>query len=303
MPRPSINFEPYRDEITERWNRGDSQEDIRTWLQNEGLKHRYTASFVRLIIANRIFSERAFKYKVKEWDLTCYIRSDNTEVMRIRLMYLYWELALDDDEILFALRADGFTIQRWKLQEIRLSMGMTCRIDRADFDESNNRLRIAIEEAFASEQISQYGREYLYRYLRSKHIPAARNRMFAIWKQVNPVGLEERQRRAYQRRVAYINPGPNFILHADGHLKLLMVGIELYAGSDGYSRFVPWCYVGVAAHHQISILKQYLEMVDTTDTLPARLRTDRGTETPLVANAHLQLHQALNPNATIDDVF
>ena len=77
-------------------------------------------------------------------------------------MYLYWELALDDDEILFALRADGFTIQRWKLQEIRLSMGMTRRIDRADFDESNNRLRIAIEEAFASEQISQYSREYLY---------------------------------------------------------------------------------------------------------------------------------------------
>ena len=113
-------------------------------------------------MANRTSRDRAFKYKVKEWGLTRYIQSDNTEVMRIHLMYLYWELALDDDEILFALRADGFTIQRWKLQEIRLSMGMTRRIDRADFDESNNRLRIAIEEAFASEQISQYGREYLY---------------------------------------------------------------------------------------------------------------------------------------------
>ena len=105
--------------------------------------------------------------------------------MQIHLMYLYWELALDDDEILFALRADGFTIQRWKLQEIRLSIGMTLRINRADFDESNNCLRIVIEEAFTSEWISQYGREYLYRYLCSKHIPAARNQMFAIWKQVN----------------------------------------------------------------------------------------------------------------------
>ena len=82
-----------------------------------------------------------------------------------------------------------------------------------------------------------------------------------------------------------------------------MVGIELYAGSDGYSRFVPWYYVGVAVHHQISVLKQYLEMVNTTDTLSAHLWTDRGTETLLVANAHLQLHQALNPNATIDDIF
>jgi len=47
MPRPSINFEPYREEITERWNRGDSQEDIRTWLQNEGLKHGYNRLFVQ----------------------------------------------------------------------------------------------------------------------------------------------------------------------------------------------------------------------------------------------------------------
>ena len=39
-----------------------------------------------------------------------YIRSDNTEVMRMRLMYQNWELALDD-EILFALHADGFTLQ------------------------------------------------------------------------------------------------------------------------------------------------------------------------------------------------
>src|SRR4051794_1018123 len=105
--------------------------------------------------------------------------------------------------------------------------------------------------------------------------------MFAIWKQVNPVGLEERQRAAYQRQVAHVNPGPNFILHADGHMKLQMVGIELYAASDGYSRFISWCYVGVTTHHQISVLKQYLETVDTTDTLPARLRTNQGIETPL----------------------
>ena len=47
IPHPSINFEPYREEITERWNRGDSQEDIRTWLQNEGLKHGYNRLFVQ----------------------------------------------------------------------------------------------------------------------------------------------------------------------------------------------------------------------------------------------------------------
>ena len=127
----------------------DSKRRAKAWVQS------FVRSFNNVgLYYNRIFSDCAFKYKVKEWDLTCYIRSDNTEVMRIRLMYLYWELALDDDEILFALRADGFTIQRWKLQEIRLSMGMTRRIDRADFDESNNHLQIAIEEAFASEQIS-----------------------------------------------------------------------------------------------------------------------------------------------------
>ena len=66
-------------------------------------------------------------------------------------------MAFDDEMILFALRADGFTVQEWKLQEARLSMGMIRSVDRTNFDMSNNRL-----PAFASQKISQYGRQYLY---------------------------------------------------------------------------------------------------------------------------------------------
>lgn len=44
-------------------------------------------------------------------------------------------------------------------------------------------------------------------------------------------------------------------------------------------------------------------MLEATGFLPEALRSDRGTETPMMANAHWQMHLALNPNVSFTDVY
>ena len=45
----------------------------------------------------------------------------------------------------------------------------------------------------------------------------------------------------------------------------------------------------------ISCLRQYLEVVSQTNILPHSIRSDRGTETMMMASAHWHLHQEPNP--------
>lgn len=44
-------------------------------------------------------------------------------------------------------------------------------------------------------------------------------------------------------------------------------------------------------------------MVDETNILPITIRSDRGVETPMMANAHIQLHAALNPSISPTAVY
>jgi hypothetical protein len=97
----------------------------------------------------------------------------------------------------------------------------------------------------------------------------------------------------------YTVPGPNFLWSIDGYLKLVNYGIEIYAGIDAYSRYITWIYCGVSGKTAVSVLKQYLEILQAGKKQPKFLRSDRGTETVLVANAQLMLAQQQDPSAGI----
>ena len=116
--------------------------------------------------------------------------------------------------------------------------------------------------------------------------------MFTALKTVDPIGVEARTRDIQRHRGEYIVPGPNYIWSLDGYCKLAPFGIEIYAAIDAYSRYIVWFYVGVSARTSISVLKQYLTTVEDLQQMPLILRSDRGGETPLCANAHLELWRA-----------
>ena len=98
-----------------------------------------------------------------------------------------------------------------------------------------------------------------------------------------------------RHRGAYIVPGPDFIWSIDGYMKLQPCGIEIYAAIDAYSRYIIWIYVGISGRTSVSVLHQYLVALRTDGWLPYGLRSDYGTETVLIADAHHQLHRAKNP--------
>lgn len=104
-------------------------------------------------------------------------------------------------------------------------------------------------------------------------------------------------------RGAYIVPGPNFVWSIDGHLKLEAFGFEIYAGVDAYSRYIIWVYVGITARTAVSVLRQFLDVVKEIQRQPRIIRSDRGTETVLLAEGHHRLLRAHDPEISLKDCY
>ena len=142
-------------------------------------------------------------------------------------------------------------------------------------------------QALAEGNVRSHGREMVYSNLRRQQ--GYRARQDDVWnalKLQDPVGTETRKPGAKRkRRLEYIVPGPNFLWSIDGHDKLASYGIEIYAAIDAYSRRILWFYVGNSNRTQLSVVRQFLNAVEHYNLCPDYIRSDRGSETPLVADA------------------
>lgn len=61
--------------------------------------------------------------------------------------------------------------------------------------------------------------------------------------------------------------------------------------------------MGISNRTGVSCLRQYLEVVASTEVLPHSIRSDRGTETMMMASAHWRLHQAIQPDIPFHQVW
>ena len=124
-----------------------------------------------------------------------------------------------------------------------------------------------------------------------------------MYRTIAPDAVERRWKDMQRHRGAYIVPGPDYVWSIDGYLKLEPCGIEIYAGIDAYSRYIIWIYVGISGRTAVSVLSQYLIVIRTAGRHPLFLRSDHGSETPLIAGAHHQLHQAHNANIPLPQCY
>lgn len=116
---------------------------------------------------------------------------------------------------------------------------MRRRFQQSEFAAHNEIMRHALQSELENGQITLYGRQYTYQRLRQCGIPVARDRMFSILHELDPVGIANRRLDVnYMPKGGYFVPGPNYVWSIDGHHKLSMYGIEIYAGVDAYSRYV-----------------------------------------------------------------
>ena len=75
----------------------------------------------------------------------------------------------------------------------------------------------------------------------------------------------------------------------DGHSKLLNYGIDIYGAIDGFSRRLLWINVGPTSNTQVSVARQYLQAIKALRIRPVKVRSDRGTETAMMADMQYSL--------------
>jgi len=278
----AIDIRPYSESLHSLHQGGYKISQLHQWLQTQGIQCSIRTTQTKLHEIG-IFGKREEIRK----------RGNDREQLRIKVFVLATEFFLNDAEIIRLLLADGIDVGERTLRRLRKEAGLLRRhhtpTQQADADQEVERL-IGLE--LARGEIDGYGRTYLYTYFRQRGHFFSRDRLFSGLHQVHPEGIERRRKRLQHRRGELHTYGPDHTWSIDGHDKLSHYGIEIYACVDIYSRFIVWLYVGITNRTAVSCLAQFLDCLLTTGIQPLRVRSDRGGETTMLADAHYELRRS-----------
>lgn len=129
------------------------------------------------------------------------------------------------------------------------------------------------------------------------------DRLLDVVHTVDPEGVSRRRNDLQRTRGEYIAPGPIYVWSIDGHDKLSHWGFQIYASIDAYSRFITWLYVGISNRAAFSILRQFLDTLETEKIQPRYIRSDKGSETVYLAAAHCALYRKIEEQSQIADCY
>ena len=232
---------------------------------------------------------RTFKRRVVAWGINPRVSTSTEDPDLLEIVNdTYHSTFLSDEAIASAAISQGVATTARQVKRVRLAHGWRRRDNMAEQqDEKQAETFAIIAEALQEGTIRCYGRQYVRTYL-SVHLgyrardDDVRDALFHL----DPVGTAARRPDTRRRhRGEYIVPGPDFVWSMDGHDKFRNYGIEIYGIIDGYSRRVLSIYVGNSNRTQVSVAKQWLDLVATCGTRPKFVRTDRGVETLMAADA------------------
>jgi hypothetical protein len=264
-----------------------TQEAIREWLQQQGV--RTTAK----TIARRLHAWQAGRYtKIS-------VNHPDYEQLIDHVNYLFHhQPTYSDSQIARRIKEEYslYTTAR-QVKEIRLLHQWNRRQNDPELREAfKAETERFIHELLLQGQIRSYGRRQLITHLARKygfrpqgrHVRIALQTLDSYANNFRKPGMKRR------RRENYIVNGPDWLWCLDGHEKLSRFGIDIYGCIDGYSRKIIWFFVGSSSRTQVSVLSQYLNAIDLIGYCPNFLRTDRGREVPMMADAHYHFYwQAL----------
>jgi hypothetical protein len=202
---PRIDIDPYKDDITNMARRGESDRAISTALSNN-----YGVTITGRTIGNRLV----------EWGIRRPSRSPEAEQIDGLVMQLY-KMALRSDEILHVLKEQGKATSSRTLRRVRKRLGIRLRCD--DPTERERQI-MELQEILQVEdiigEIEGFGRRLQYVFLRSQGAFFPRNLIFEVYRTINPEAIDRRRYDLQRRRGAYTCPGPNWIWHLDGYMKV-----------------------------------------------------------------------------------
>ena len=153
--RKAIDLEPYRDEIISLYSSSTSVNSIRTSLQEK---------------YNLQISKRTLENRLQQWEIR---RQDRTiasnPLLHARIRVLFFQVGLEDKELLSVLQKDGFYISSRTLERLRTQLGLFRRVrdPLAQQLQREEMLKVLVREAERG-VIQGYGKELLHRHIRSK---------------------------------------------------------------------------------------------------------------------------------------
>ena len=155
MPRPSINLEPYKDEIIHFFQNNTSSKRISIFLyQQYGIE----------------VTSRTIESRLRSWGIRRKNRTASSDpVLLARIKLLFYQVGLEEREMLYALQQEGFDIQASTLKYIRHQQGLFRRvrndvIAQAQVEDVLSQLKTEISTG----QIEGYGQRLLQQHLRSQ---------------------------------------------------------------------------------------------------------------------------------------
>jgi len=279
--RPRVNLDSYKEEITNDWRHGSSLAEIRESLTAEyGVK----------------ISTRTIERQLRNWNCSRHLNEEVVNRIKGRIIVLYFNEGCTDKEIVERLSYEGDNISHWKLQKLRQELGLHRRLnDPGEQAIREEKIRHFLYEELKKGPIDGFGKQFIFLQAREAGYTFNRDSLFKIYKELNPTGIQRRDRDAQRRKGEYIVPGPNWLWSIDGHMKLEPYGFEIYAAIDAYSRKVLWVYVGISGSTSVSVGNQYLNAVQDHGLHPKWIRSDVGKETYMIAFIHHMLSLASEP--------
>jgi hypothetical protein len=278
MPPPQVIPDELRAEIERRIvTEKQTHADVLHWLAGEGY----------------ICQQRTLIRRCKEWGISRRGVGDDPAVLD--LINNQFHTTLDtDDKIATNLATFGYSLSARKVKDIRLANDWRHRqVNDEQKDEQWKETYSLVDQALEEGTARSYGRERLQTSLRQQGHRATEDHVRAALKKLDEKGSDSRKpgmKRKRELKVPII-PGPNHLWSIDGHDKFRNYGIEIYAGIDAYSRRIQWIYCGNSNRTQASVARQYLETVATLGVRPRFLRSDKGSETPLIADAQYSFYK------------
>jgi arginine repressor len=160
MPRSSINLELYKTEIISLFQSDNSYNSIASVLQNK-----YDLQITGRTIASRL----------KEWGIRKRNRTTVSDtVLHARIKILFFQVGLEEKELLHALQNEGFEITAGTLKRLRHRLGLQRRTNPIEAQQQTDEIIQAVEEELKKGIIEGYGKELLHRHFRSKGFMIAR---------------------------------------------------------------------------------------------------------------------------------
>jgi hypothetical protein len=155
MPRPSIDLEPFKAEIIRQF-----QNDISCALIEEFLYTQYGIDV----------NQRTIYSRLRAWGISKRDRTAKSDrVLHARIKVLFFQVGLEEKDLLRVLRLEGFDIKPRTLKHVRHYLGLYRRTrNPLVLQQQVETIIEELEKQIKKGQIEGYGKELLHRHIRNQ---------------------------------------------------------------------------------------------------------------------------------------